>query len=72
MIYKPTMDVLTAVAKLRGNQNFEAFMRFIRECRDRTDREGSKAREVYLARWHQGGSQDLTEILDMYELSKKL
>jgi hypothetical protein len=72
MIYKPEKDVMIAFSRLRGNPNFETFIKFIRECRDRTDREGSKAVEDYSVRWHQGGSQDLTEILDLFNLSRGL
>ena len=72
MIYKPPQPVMQALARLRGSQDFKVFMEFVRECRDRTDKEGRKAKENYLARWHQGGSQDLSEILDLFELSKRL
>lgn len=72
MIYKPEPPVMKAFANLRGNSNFMTILKFIRDCRDRTDAEGRTAIEEYKMRWCQGGSQDLSEILKLFEMSKQL
>lgn len=72
MIYKPEPKVMEAFARLRGNPNFMTIMEFVRDCRDRTDREGAKHAEEYKVRWAQGASQDLTELLNLLDMSKSL
>lgn len=63
---------MVCFARLRGNPAFMTIMDFVRECRDRTDRESSKYPEEYKVRWAQGATQDLTELLKLLEQSKDL
>lgn len=72
MIFKPEPKVMQAFASLQSNANFMTVMKFIQDCRDRTDDEGRKQPEEFRVRWCQGGSQDLTELLNLSEMSRKL
>lgn len=72
MIYKPEPKIMKAFANLRGNPNFMTILEFIKKCRDRTDEESRTTIDEYKLRWCQGGSQDLSEILKLFEMSKQL
>ena len=63
---------MRAFANLRGNANFMTVMEFIENCRDRTDNEGRNQPEEYRLRWNQGATQDLTELMKLFEESKQM
>ena len=48
------------------------FLEFIQICLDRTNKDMSRSIDEHKVRWHQGGAQDLTEILLLVEESKRL
>jgi len=48
------------------------FMTYLQACLDRTNRDMSRSTDEYKVRWHQGGAQDLSEILLLVEEAKRL
>jgi hypothetical protein len=63
---------MMAFRNLRGDPSFLTILKFLEECRDRTDHEGRKTVEEHQVRWNQGGTQVLDEILTLHAESKKL
>lgn len=72
MISKPDKRVMQALAALRSNENFRVFSLFLADCLERTHEEGDIAHEEFRVRWHQGAAQDLTELLKLIEMSRKM
>lgn len=63
---------MQAIAALRGNENFRIFGLWLAESLERTHEEGDIAQQEHKVRWCQGAAQDLTELLKIIEMSKKL
>ncbi len=73
MIYRPdNPEVMKSLAHLRSNRDFMIFMTYLQACLDRTNRDMSRSTDEYKVRWHQGGAQDLSEILLLVEEAKRL
>jgi hypothetical protein len=72
MIYKPDQKVMQAFRAMRGNQNFEVILKFLKDCRDRTDAEGRSEPQEHRLRWNQGSTKTIDEIIRLYEESKQL
>jgi hypothetical protein len=72
MIFKPDQKVMRAFANLRSNENFKTIVQFLDDCLVQTDAENRKTHDVIKTRWLQGQAQELSEILAIIELSKRL
>lgn len=64
MLKHPSKQVLSALASLQGNTDFETVREWLMESLHDLYVNGSQARDDYLVRWHQGATQVLGEFLD--------
>lgn len=63
---KPSRQMIAAIAALGGNQDFEAFVNWLRQTRDDIHSEMAVTKDDVLLRWHQGSAQLISDFLDIY------
>jgi hypothetical protein len=64
--------VISALASLEGNSEFEALRSYLQECLDDLRNESATTKDEVILRWQQGGTQVLTELLDRAARAREL
>mgnify|MGYP003643052826 CR=1 FL=1 len=76
MLQKPSIQVLNALASLKGNNQFETILQWMEASLQDLYRDSSNTKDEVLCRWQQGAAQAVSEILekskDAEEVIRKL
>jgi hypothetical protein len=64
--------VISALASLEGNNDFEALRMYLQESLDELRSESATTKDEVILRWQQGGIQVLTELLDRAAKAREL
>lgn len=64
MLAKPSHQVLSALASLQGEQNFETVRDWLQQSLDDLYANGASTKDDVLVRWHQGAAQAVRDLLD--------
>lgn len=76
MLQKPSIQVLNALASLKGNSQFETIRQWMEASLQDLYRNSVNTREDVLSRWQQGAAQAVSEFLekskDAEEVIRKL
>ena len=71
MITRPSERVLSALASLEGQADFDVVMQWLRESREDQVSCGMYAKDEVLARWSQGAFQALDSLIQTAEAARK-
>ena len=63
MLAKPDNQVLSALAALEGNSNFETVRAWLEQSRQALYVESCETKDEVLSRWKQGAAQAVNELL---------
>lgn len=76
MLQKPNIQVLNALASLKGNSQFETIRAWMEASLQDLYRDSANTKEEVLCRWQQGAAQAVSEFLeksrDAEEVIRKL
>lgn len=76
MLQKPSLQVLNALASLKGNNQFETILEWMEASRQDLYRNSVSTKDEVLCRWQQGAAQAVSEFLekskDAEEVIRKL
>jgi hypothetical protein len=76
MLQKPSIQVLNALASLKGNPQFEAIQQWMAASLQDLYRDSASTKDEVLCRWQQGAAQAVSEFLekskDAEEVIRKL
>jgi hypothetical protein len=76
MLQKPSIQVLNALASLKGNNQFETILEWMEASRQDLYRDSVNTKDEVLCRWKQGAAQAVSEFLekskDAEEVIRKL
>jgi len=64
MLQKPSIQVLNALASLKGNNQFEAILQWMEASLQDLYRDSANTKDEVLCRWQQGAAQAVSEILE--------
>lgn len=67
MVTRPSSRVLSALASLEGNKDFELILEWIKQSREDLIVSGMHSKEEVLSRWHQGAYQALDAFIQHSE-----
>lgn len=67
MVARPSARVLSALATLEGNKDFEVILEWIKQSREDLVVAGMHSKEEVLSRWHQGAYQALDAFIQHAE-----
>ena len=71
MISRPSERVLSALASLEGQADFDVVMQWLRESREDHANNGMYAKDEVLTRWSQGAFQALDAFISTSESARK-
>jgi hypothetical protein len=63
MLEKPSPQVLSALAALQGNHNFEVVRAWLEQSRQALYVQSCETKDEVLSRWKQGAAQAVNELL---------
>jgi len=76
MLQKPSIQVLNALASLKGNSQFETIRQWMEASLQDLYRDSANTKDEVLCRWQQGAAQAVSEFLekskDAEEVIRKL
>jgi hypothetical protein len=72
-VLKKTPDrVISALASLEGNSEFEVLRTYLSECLSELHNTSATTKDEVVVRWQQGGIQVLSELLDRAAHAREL
>lgn len=71
MMARPDQRVLSALASLEGNPDFEVVMQWLRQSREDQVNAGMYDKDDVLVRWSQGAYQALDSLISTAEAARK-
>ncbi len=72
MLKQTPARVISALASLEGNSEFEVLRMYLSECLSELHDTSATTKDEVVLRWQQGGIQVLTELLDRASKSREL
>jgi hypothetical protein len=72
MLKQADQKILSALASLRGDNNFETVCAWLRDSLQDLQSESTKTRDDVLCRWLQGGAQAVEELLHKADNAQKV